>query len=789
MDAIVAVGLASNVLHIVGCAAKLISIANELGNDTASSENRDYQVITLHLEVLAKNISDSTRAISQAYTAASPEEQALQPVADKCCELAKDLLNRLQKCGIKPNQNGSRLQRTKASLKAIWNKREIRDISDRLQFFRSELNIHYTTQIRQTQLDQQAQQVPTADIQTAIQELRRLEPLIDSLKIDINEGINKKQDEILNSFTILRTDNSQLYTQASQQATANQKVVLDKLSNIRSSVETVSISLQKNDTLRAMTNQHTLLDSDASASYQDALRPLLKEYSDRLLREIKKEFRRTARVELDNLESPLHMLGGMQYRGGATHMTPRSIGKDKGERDGGDLEWEGLFSSSQSAARSDRRAARQIGKNGLTILYRYWWDKHTSLGILSLVILSTVHFDAFGHPKRVYELTVQFNPSSRWFSTGISVTYQKISDARGSPVFGHSLKTYRVVDASHEVWGAIYDGDVQSVQRMLSQRLISTSDRDIYGCTFLHRAAFHGARDICKALVHGGVDINAHDSYGRSAIEYAFLPHCLRHNAQGQDIFHYLLGLPGIEIEGFWMNKYQVLQSVTSLSYMASSVGLCDEDLQNWLSVCRLVDFDFNWDVSHGTFMGDIARSFSYSAKPHTVDRLVSAFDKLVHRRIGSARSDDGMDIPTAYACCCLLNHLEENHERSLIADAASATLSACYRGYYMHPNVASGLAFAEYVISKGITENPDSIFDISLGRTTSSRFYDTPWQRIWEEILEEHGFDVEWVYEEDDRRKFVVTGETSAPEVDIEVDASEAVEMKRRRGYRNADD
>ena len=75
MEALVAVGLASNVLQFVEFTTKLIGVANELRNNAASSENRDHQAIAAHLEVLAKNISDSIKAISQASTAASPEEQ------------------------------------------------------------------------------------------------------------------------------------------------------------------------------------------------------------------------------------------------------------------------------------------------------------------------------------------------------------------------------------------------------------------------------------------------------------------------------------------------------------------------------------------------------------------------------------------------------------------------------------------------------------------------------------------------------------------------------------------
>ncbi|OTB05192.1 hypothetical protein M426DRAFT_140601 [Hypoxylon sp. CI-4A] len=54
MEAIVAVGLASNVLQFVDFTVNWIRISNELRHDAASSENRDHQVIATHLEAIAQ---------------------------------------------------------------------------------------------------------------------------------------------------------------------------------------------------------------------------------------------------------------------------------------------------------------------------------------------------------------------------------------------------------------------------------------------------------------------------------------------------------------------------------------------------------------------------------------------------------------------------------------------------------------------------------------------------------------------------------------------------------------
>lgn len=75
MQALVALGLAANVLQFVGFTADLIGISNELRNNAASSENRDHRVIAVHLETLSQKISNSAQAISQASNITSPEER------------------------------------------------------------------------------------------------------------------------------------------------------------------------------------------------------------------------------------------------------------------------------------------------------------------------------------------------------------------------------------------------------------------------------------------------------------------------------------------------------------------------------------------------------------------------------------------------------------------------------------------------------------------------------------------------------------------------------------------
>ncbi|OTA67753.1 hypothetical protein K449DRAFT_429845 [Hypoxylon sp. EC38] len=723
METLVALGLAANVVQFVDFAAKLISISNELRNNAASSENRDHQVLTTHLETLAQSISDSVKAISQASTTASREEQALQPVADKCCELAKSLLIKLDACSIQPNQGNNRTKRVKTAFKAIWNKKEIEDISNRLEHFKNELILYYAFQTRKTQLDQQAQQSNKDDIQAILDKLDDIGSSINETRLNLDAKLNAQHSKLLSSVDEVRTENSQFHTRTAQQAASNQSMLLDKLDDLNMSMTSLNVGVQtiqtqqsstfeslaqvrvENSTFHANMTQQLPLDSGSSSSLRIALRPLFEEYADKIVEGAKKEFRSTARSEMDNfLKNALPALDEMQYRNTNTERDHRGAVYDiENETDQHDFELRSSLEQ-QNSTILDRQAPREMDKNSITMLYQKRWRMETKLGILFFIIRDRVHFSISGHPTRIYELITQFSPSPRWFSTGLSITYEKRSDARGSPDFGLRLKAYRVLDEEHEVWRAICSNDISGIQCMLSNRLISTSDREFFGWTLLH-------------------------------------------------------------------------------------------SFEDWYSICQLVDLDFNIP-GEGSFLETLIRGFT-AWLPQKIENKHEAglFDKItmlgatIQLRIGSEGSADTMNIPVAYAASCIYCWMRDVYEESLIANEATPALSVPYRGHYVHPMVADCLKFLEYVISKEITRRPDCIFDTYKGMTASNWLYKQHGQHIWEEILGEHGFDVDWVYKEGERRKRVVTGETSAHEVSVGVDGSSIRDARRRRGYENPDE
>ncbi|KAI1768090.1 hypothetical protein GGR53DRAFT_518105 [Hypoxylon sp. FL1150] len=705
MEALVAVGLASNVLQFFEFTTKLIRISNELRHDAASSENRDHQVIATHLEGLAQGIKDSAQLISQTSTTLSPEEKALQDIVDRCCGLAKELLNRLEKCGIQPIQNASRLRRAKVAFKALWNKNEIQELSTRLQFLRSEINLHYTIQIKSAQLDQQARQPTKDDIQAVQRSIDGLETLIDSLKHDIDGAASNRSCGLISSITSLQTENSRMHNQAAQQAFANHISLSEKLDDLQSAMAAINTNLGnvqsrqsetfesvaqvrvQNSEFLAKATQQIPQSDNSSASFQDVIRPLFEEFMERTLAGTKKEYQFAARSEADHLlKDVLHALSKMQYG----NSTVQGHVVDATDEDNTGLGRETPKSRKSSvvfpsSGPQDRDIPCQLNKGNIAIVYMKKWRRENSLGRFFLMIRESVKSGLSGRAISLYELRAQFIPAPCWFTKGYSITYESLSDARGSPAFGLKLKTYSVLEEDHDAFRAIYDGDVVTLQSMLSQKLISPSDRNEYGLLLLQ------------------IDFNIPD---------------------------------------------------------------CDPFLN--IAISELSQYVFNSDV---------------------IDRCTAGFDAIIEQRIGCDKASDTVDIPVAFAVWDMQYHLREAHKEAPVGNHATPTLSVFYRGYHADTKVARCLTFLEHVLSRGIAERPDSIFDSYHERTISDLFYDTPWEHIWWEILEEHGFDVDWVYNEDERRKRVVTGDTSAHEVSIGIDTLALQDVKRRRGYENLDE
>ncbi|KAI0134267.1 hypothetical protein BJ170DRAFT_192612 [Xylariales sp. AK1849] len=442
MEALVAVGLASNVLSFVDFATKLIRTSNELRNEAASAENRDQAAIAAHLKQLVD-------AIAQTSTTASPEDKILQPVADGCCILAQQLLKRLKACGTQDGHS-SLAKRTKLALKCLWNKREIQDMATRLDHFRSEIHINLTRQIQQEQAANQALQPTKDNFELMLRRVDELKTDIQSLKSGIDVKPENKISEVLKSIAELKVENAQFHAQATQAFSSH---------------------------------------NDANASFQGVLRPFFDEYQERFLAEVRKELRGTARAEMASMRALLFdALPEIQQRIPDDQRSPETADEHDSttNEEEQDIQTETELVELHRLRNCKEIASRRQRKNDVSLLYMKHWNKKTKLGHLSIMLRHKAIFDYDRSTRSVYEVVAHFTPSPSWFSNGYSLTFQKKLDSRGVPKFGFQPQTYRVLGRGHEGLEAICRGDVNTVRTMLCQKTLFPSDRSKDGYTLLH---------------------------------------------------------------------------------------------------------------------------------------------------------------------------------------------------------------------------------------------------------------------------------------------------------------
>lgn len=477
-------------------------------------------------------------------------QKALLSVADGCCELSKKLLLRLENLGLLSAQHGSLRRRGKAAWKWVWNKKEIEETAAKLHRFGAQLAFHMTYQIRETQQEQRTWQSSKDDIQDVIHRINDVTHAVENLRNDVCEKLGRHHEEVLDSFTELRNQNSQLQVQMTQEISSTSLTLSSGIGNLEASVSAMMLKQSEemkmyhsdirqslatvqveNSEFHGRTTQiMPQADNFNNTCFRDVLRSMLDEYQEKLLSEVRKEFRGTARSEMESLQNEaLQALDRMQTDSQGYNSEAQTTPEYEIEPYHDDTRT-GLVETNtmEEAQREPQKYGRQQKKDITMNFTKIWWIE-TRMGNFSLIIQDKVIFDPIKPPINVYELTAHFIPSPRWCAKGCSVAYRKTTDSRGSPQFGLQLETYRVLDDDHEVWEAIWDSNVDLIRSMLAQRVIFPSDRGMNGSTLLHvsyrtksstrldnanvekRAVWYGRLDIIKTLVQSGADVNARD--------------------------------------------------------------------------------------------------------------------------------------------------------------------------------------------------------------------------------------------------------------------------------------
>ncbi len=332
----------------------------------------------------------------------------------------------------------------------MWNKREIEEINTRLQYFRSELALHMTYDIKRSQDQIHTSQASRSDIQ----ELRASVQALECKSYASAEEISRSVAEV-------RVDNSRFHAQVTQAVPAS---------------------------------------LGSEASLQHLMRSLLDEYEERLMTGVEKRFRAAARSEMDGFRGSLsHALRKIRFED--EEAIERTVDIEEYERTLTDhtptIDSRGERLEPHAPRRCDGQSRIRSRKESTSRISNSEWRFDNRLGRLYLRVSRSVIFDD-DHPRTyVYSVTMHVVPSARWLTTAFSVTYQSLTDPRGKPKIIIQPETCRVLGRDHDVWRAVMPGDITPLRMMLSQRLVSPSDCDDTGRTLLHvRYCFCSVRSI-----------------------------------------------------------------------------------------------------------------------------------------------------------------------------------------------------------------------------------------------------------------------------------------------------
>lgn len=135
MDPITAVSIASTIVQFIDYSTKLVNAASDIHSSISgtSLENQNIEFVVSELKNLSLRL-DPPRTGEQ-----SDDEQALCRLAAECRILSDQILSLLGK--IKPKNPKSKRQSVWSAIKTLWSDREMKELVQRLQSCRSQLEL------------------------------------------------------------------------------------------------------------------------------------------------------------------------------------------------------------------------------------------------------------------------------------------------------------------------------------------------------------------------------------------------------------------------------------------------------------------------------------------------------------------------------------------------------------------------------------------------------------------------------------------------------------------------
>jgi len=135
MDPMTALGLASNIVQFVDFSTKLVNAAIDIHHSVsgATKDNQSLEDIVREMEMLSVRLDPPTTCPQ------TDDERALCRLSADCRTLSRQILALLEK--IKPKDPNSKRQSAWAAVKAKWNEKEKKELQQRLEGCRSQLEL------------------------------------------------------------------------------------------------------------------------------------------------------------------------------------------------------------------------------------------------------------------------------------------------------------------------------------------------------------------------------------------------------------------------------------------------------------------------------------------------------------------------------------------------------------------------------------------------------------------------------------------------------------------------
>lgn len=147
MDPLTAIGLAGNLVQFVDFGIRVVSKGFKIYRsvDGCLIENLDLEVVTSDLLVLQKKLGDS-KPRANAKDPELEDFKSLEPLIKRSSDLAEKLLEKLN--AAKAQGRFRKWKSLRQAVKSVWSKREVDEMADRLQAFKSELQLKLLVSLR-----------------------------------------------------------------------------------------------------------------------------------------------------------------------------------------------------------------------------------------------------------------------------------------------------------------------------------------------------------------------------------------------------------------------------------------------------------------------------------------------------------------------------------------------------------------------------------------------------------------------------------------------------------------